>query len=207
MTRKEKIILAALELSSKYGLKAVSLSQIAEKVGIKKPSLYNHFDSKEALVKEMYSFVREQSKNQTTVYQGDFALLFEGKSLEEILTAAMESYLKLVSNKQMLCFFKVIYSERTTDPAAAKIMLEETRQMISYIKNLFYALAVHGKMRSSDIDTAAMSYAMTIHALVDNRMDMMTAGEVLPSDGNDLPEEIKNYIRWFSNQMGVDENE
>ena len=45
MNRKEEIILAALELASVNGLKSVSMSQIADRVGIKAPSLYNHFKS------------------------------------------------------------------------------------------------------------------------------------------------------------------
>ena len=62
MNRKEEIIYATLELASEYGLKSVSLSQIADKVGIKKPSLYNHFKSKEELVTSMYTFLREKAK-------------------------------------------------------------------------------------------------------------------------------------------------
>ena len=58
MTRKEEIIYAKLELASEYGLKAVSLGQIAAKIGIKKPSLYNHFKSKEEIVSAMYAFLR-----------------------------------------------------------------------------------------------------------------------------------------------------
>ena len=62
MTKKEEIILVTLDLASKYGLKSLSMSQIAEGVGIRKPSLYNHFDSKETLIKEMYQYIREKSK-------------------------------------------------------------------------------------------------------------------------------------------------
>ena len=42
MERKEEIILAALELASENGLQSVSMNQIAEKIRIKAPSLYNH---------------------------------------------------------------------------------------------------------------------------------------------------------------------
>ena len=35
MTKKEEIIRAALELASENGLKAVTLSQIADRIGIK----------------------------------------------------------------------------------------------------------------------------------------------------------------------------
>ena len=58
--------MATLDLAAEHGLKSLSMSQIAEAVGIRKPSLYNHFDSKESLIREMYQFLREQSKaNQT----------------------------------------------------------------------------------------------------------------------------------------------
>ena len=50
MKTKERIILATLDLAAEHGLKSHSMSQIAEAVGIKKPSLYNHFDSKETLI-------------------------------------------------------------------------------------------------------------------------------------------------------------
>ena len=36
MSKKEKIIYATLELAAEYGLKSLSMAQIAEKVGIKK---------------------------------------------------------------------------------------------------------------------------------------------------------------------------
>ena len=62
MERKEEIILATLELASENGLKSISMAQIAEKIGIKAPSLYNHFKSKDEIVKAMYCFLREKPK-------------------------------------------------------------------------------------------------------------------------------------------------
>ncbi|MBR3102452.1 MAG: helix-turn-helix transcriptional regulator, partial [Lachnospiraceae bacterium] len=62
MTRKEEIIYATLELAAESGMKGVSMSQIAEKIGIKAPSLYNHFRSKNEIIKAMYSFLRDQAQ-------------------------------------------------------------------------------------------------------------------------------------------------
>ena len=49
------------ELKEK-GLANVSMSMIADKVGIKKPSLYKHFTSKEEMVDAMYGDIRRQAK-------------------------------------------------------------------------------------------------------------------------------------------------
>ena len=40
----------------------MSMSMIADKVGIKKPSLYKHFASKEEIVEAMYEYLRRQAK-------------------------------------------------------------------------------------------------------------------------------------------------
>ena len=66
-TRKKEIIMAALELAANKGLGNVSMNMIADKVGIKKPSLYNHFASKEELVEAMYQFLREEAKKNASV--------------------------------------------------------------------------------------------------------------------------------------------
>ena len=46
---KQKIMAKALELFSANGYDAVSVGEIARAVGIKAPSLYNHFSSKQAI--------------------------------------------------------------------------------------------------------------------------------------------------------------
>ena len=60
--RREEILLATLELAAEKGLGNVSLNMIADRIGIRKPSLYNHFSSKEELVEAMYQFLREKAK-------------------------------------------------------------------------------------------------------------------------------------------------
>lgn len=205
MTRKEEIIYGALALASEYGLKAVSLGQIADKVGIKKPSLYNHFASKDEIVNEMYSVLREQAQRHNTV-SVDFASLFDGRRLEDILTACVSEYIGFLSDKDMLSFFKILYSERSTSPAAAQIMVEETERMIAQTKALFYALVVHGKMKNENVDTAALSFALTIHALVDRQMDTMTANQETLSI-TAIAGDMKEYIKWFSKQMEVVDHE
>ena len=206
MSRKEEIIYATLELASVNGMKGVSMSQIAEKVGIKAPSLYNHFKSKDEIIREMYSFLREQAQKNNGEPSVDYSKVFEEKSLEEILMGSLTSYVGMISDKNMLQFFKVLYSERSTNPTAAKIMVEETERMLSQSRNLFYALAVHGKIKNQDADMASMTYSLTIHSLIDYRMDMITSGDASGfGDGKSpVPAKLIEFIKWFSNAFSVE---
>ena len=49
-TTKQGILDAALELFSVQGYEATSISQLAEAVGIRKASLYSHFENKQAIL-------------------------------------------------------------------------------------------------------------------------------------------------------------
>ena len=57
---KREILDAALELFSVQGFEATSISQIASAVGIRKASLYSHFDSKQAILDALVQEVLEQ---------------------------------------------------------------------------------------------------------------------------------------------------
>ena len=204
MSRKEEILYAALELAAENGIKGVSMSQIADKVGIKAPSLYNHFGSKDEIIREMYSFLRDLAQASVASVPIDFSKLLD-KSVEEILLNSVSAYMGIVSDKYMLQFFKVLYSERATNHVAAQVIVEETERMLQSSKNMFYALVVHGKVKNDNIDTAAMTYALTIHSLIDYRMDMLTAGIIqeFGEDGRPVPKNITDFIGWFSHQIGA----
>ena len=57
---KQEILEASLELFSVQGFEATSISQIAGAVGIRKASLYSHFDSKQAILDAIVKDVLEQ---------------------------------------------------------------------------------------------------------------------------------------------------
>lgn len=56
---KNEIISAALDLFSTQGFEATSISQIADAVGIRKASLYSHFESKQAILEQLKKQVLE----------------------------------------------------------------------------------------------------------------------------------------------------
>lgn len=195
--RKKDIITATLKLAAENGLGNVSMNMIAEQVGIKKPSLYNHFSSKEEITEAMYHYLRDQSKAQNNLANIDYAEFLNGRTAKEVLQIVVENYCKLNSEPKMQIFYKVIYDERCRQPIAAQIMVEETQKMILASKQLFYAMQVHKLLFFHDPDLSAISFTMTIHGLMEYEMDSKLAGledkEVL----------IKNYIEWFCNENKV----
>ncbi len=196
MNRKEEIIQATLSLASEKGLSNISMSQIAEYIGIKKPSLYNHFKSKDEIIEATYQYLRNEAKSSLSIGEIDYARLIEGKSLKEILMLTINNYSNMTTQENMLKFYKIIYAERTFNPLAAKILIEETNRMVNATKNLFYALQVHKKLNVESIDVVATSFAMTVHAFMDYNLDLNTAKE-------EKSDNLIKFIDWFSNQFEV----
>ena len=60
---KQEILHAALELFSVQGFEATSTAQIAGAVGIRKASLYSHFENKQAILNALVQEVLEQYEN------------------------------------------------------------------------------------------------------------------------------------------------
>lgn len=198
--RKEEIVLATLELAAEKGLANVSMSMIADKIGIKKPSLYKHFDSKDEIVEAMYQYLRKQAKEKANIKPIDYSTLFTGKTALEVLQALVHGYMRMTQQEEMLIFYKVIYSERSIQPMAAKIVAEETRKMILATKQLFYAMEVHKVLHFEDADMSAVSFAMTIHGLMDYELDQIYGECKEEMAGEHL---LEDYLKWFCEENRV----
>lgn len=199
--RKEEIVLATLELAAQKGLANVSMSMIADKIGIKKPSLYKHFESKDEIVEAMYQFLRKQAKEKANIKPMDYSMLFAGKTAFDILQSAVLGYMQMNRQEQMLNFYKVIYSERSINPMAAKIVAEETEKMIIATKQLFYAMEVHKKLHFENADMSAVSFAMTIHGLMDYELDQGCGGCKAEETDKNL---IEDYLKWFCKENAAE---
>ena len=196
MNKKEEIILSTLNLASIYGLKSLSMSQIAQSVGIKKPSLYNHFISKEELIKEMYEYIRNKSKQNISNISMENIIT---KSAYDILFESVNNYKKMIMNEEMFKFYSVIYSERTTNNEASLIVIEETNKMINATKALFGFLKDNKKLFIDNIEIASIAFSMTIHSLIDYEIDCKKSN--INFDENN----INKYIEWFCNQYSKEQ--
>lgn len=203
MNRKEEIIIATLELAAEKGLGTVSMAQIADKIGIKKASLYNHFKSKEEIIEQMYVYLRQQAKQQKKHSDLTIDELLTGRTMSEILHAVVYSYKELNSDPQMLIFYKVIMAERCFNPKAAKIMVEETQTMIQATKLLFYALLVKKIAQFDNPDAAAVTFAMAVHDIMDHESDLEQLGQ--GDCGNMMNDFIEEFCTIYSTKAQCSE--
>ena len=61
---KDKIIQKSADLYFKYGIKNVTMDQIASELGISKKTIYQHFSGKEDLVSETVNYIFDQIQTQ-----------------------------------------------------------------------------------------------------------------------------------------------
>ena len=198
--RKEEIILATLKLASEKGLRAVSMSMIADSLSIKKPSLYNHFKSKEEIISEMYLFLRERAKKDINTSL-DFSTL-NNKTAFEILSFCVNNYIALCNDVNMQMFYKVIYSERAFSSEAAKILSTETEKMINATTKLFEFLENKNLLCFKNLNISATSFALCIHSLMDYSLDKSLGNNENPTIDKDM---INEYIKNFCSEHSFKE--
>lgn len=64
VNNKDKIFDVSIDLFSQYGYNGVSVRQIAQTVGIRESSIYNHYKSKEAILDSIFEYYIEQMLSQ-----------------------------------------------------------------------------------------------------------------------------------------------
>ena len=107
----------------------------------------------------------------------------------------------------MFLFYKIIYSERAINPVAAKVLAEETERMIVATKNLFYALQVHGKIKTKDVDMTATSFAMTVHSIMDYQLDCVNGKKADVFNNNEAKESVNSHNSETKEPVTVHNNE
>ncbi|WP_187296214.1 TetR/AcrR family transcriptional regulator [Tepidibacter mesophilus] len=100
MTSK-KIKQSTLELISQRGYSETTLSLIAKRVGIKKPSIYSHFQSKEDI---FFSILEDETKNLNMYIESIFDDI-KKLDLEEMLYQFICKFVKYFDNNIVLAKF------------------------------------------------------------------------------------------------------
>lgn len=193
MSTKEKILYATLELASKRGLGNVSLNDIAKVVGIKKASLYSHFSSRDAIIEDLYVFLRERAKENQQKTIIDMLELFK-EDAESILIRIINNYINLNSEEHIKQFYNLVESEQAFNNNAAQILVDETNLMVNYCISLMKLLNDYGKLKINDTKVAGTIFAYTTHQMIQQNSMRLR----LDVNDTKYKDEIYNFAKGFA---------
>lgn len=113
---KERIVEAAIDLFSKKGFEAVSMQDIAREVGIKKASIYSHFESKEQLMDTILQHFMYEFSRPAKLDYGNAGLL-KANGFEGIMYNGWQEYARRMKDPTMQKIFRIINFEQHRNKA------------------------------------------------------------------------------------------
>ena len=136
---KQVILEAALELFSVQGFEATSIAQIAGAVGIRKASLYSHFENKQAILDALVQEVLEQYEMHSVFAKTDWEKDSGNLPLtpDEAVQMIGEQIRYILHNSTVSRARKMLVIEQFQNPDLAKL---QTKQNYSDVLGYFTGL-------------------------------------------------------------------
>ncbi len=170
---KAKILEKALELFSENGYDAVSVDQIAKAVGIKAPSLYNHFPGKRAI----FDAIVEKTARQYEDYTDEINIhvqalsqdlgLFSEISEEHLVEKMRQIFDFSLHNRAIRQFRRMMTIEQFRSPELSALYSERyVDRMIAYHAGIFRYLAQNGELCAEDPEQLALMYVAPVLTLL-----------------------------------------
>ena len=170
---KTRILEKALELFSAQGYDSVSVDQIARAVGIKAPSLYNHFPGKRAIfdaILESTAARYAADTDRIDIHVQNAAQdiqVFTDVSEGALFDKVRQIFEYSLHNETISRFRRMMTIEQFRSPELASLYSERfTDRMVSYHAGIFRALISAGEIRADDPEDLAMLYVAPILTLI-----------------------------------------
>lgn len=173
MDTKKKILDVALTLFSERGYGNVYVGHIAEGVGIKAPSLYKHYKSKqdifEAILKEMHNrYDKEVSYLSITGSDSELDSDIFGKiSEDELVKMGMGLFHFFLHDEYEYKFRKMLTIEQFTNKELAELFSNQyVNGPLKYQTGLFEMIISQGQLKKEDADMMALQFYAPIYLLL-----------------------------------------
>ncbi|MBH0231175.1 TetR/AcrR family transcriptional regulator [Halobacillus yeomjeoni] len=159
----QKIIDESLILFAQQGYESTSLANIADAVGIKKPSLYNHFDNKEAIFLAVLQDVAQREMK----YLTEQAELSANHTIYERLHHIYQVYLDHMADSTEGLFFKRVtfFPPETFADEIKNVFLRVEEAMTTVIHPVIEAGIEEGVLRPLSLDSLTSAFYTLIDGL------------------------------------------
>ncbi len=170
---KKKILEKALELFSARGYDSVSVGEIAEAVGIKAPSLYNHYPSKKAIFDAIVKDTAEHYDKFTDkidIHVGNSGKdvgVFSGISEEFLIKKVRQIFEYSLHDEASYRFRRMMTIEQFRSSELSRLYTNRyIERLIKYHAGIFTALIKSGEIEAEDPETMALMYVSPIITLL-----------------------------------------
>ena len=165
---KQVILAAALDLFSTQGFEATSMQQIAEAVGIRKPSLYSHFAGKQEILDELTQTVMEQYEKHSLFAQADWDSpdFTSGKqdiTEDDVLQMILKHFHYIVHDPQISKSRKMLTIEQFQNPKLKELQTKQNyTDVMRYFTGLVKFLIRRKKLFGSDAEIMAAQLCLPV---------------------------------------------
>ncbi|MFD1017651.1 TetR/AcrR family transcriptional regulator [Thalassobacillus hwangdonensis] len=161
MERKKHILKAANDAFSMFGYKATTVDQVAKAANVGKGTIYNFFDNKEELFREVISELLHEMK---MAAEGSFK---SDRSFKENVHHALFVLLEYRKSHQLT--MKVVQEAKGIGTPTVQLALQEMEELIiTYIKEKLQLAVDAGDIRPCKLEpTAFMIYKLYIAFIID----------------------------------------
>ena len=170
---KQKILEKSLELFSARGYDSVSVGEIARATGIKAPSLYNHFPSKQAIfdaLVESTAAKYEADTDKIHIHVQNVSQdipLFTEITEDALFEKVRQIFAYSLHNETISRFRRMMTIEQFRSPELAAIYSRRyVERILDYHADIFRALIAAGEIAAEDPDTLAMLYVAPVLTLI-----------------------------------------
>ncbi len=205
MSTKKRILDAALNLFSEKGYGDVYVAQIAEAVGIKAPSLYKHYKSKQdifdAILEEMKSSYDKQAMllNMNGSDASVDAAMFATVSEDELVKMGTGLFLYFLHNDYVRKFRKMLTLEQYHNSEMSSMYSKQyVNDPLTYQGHMFGLLSKQGVLKQENTDIMAMQFYAPIYML-------LTLCDREPEREGEAIQKLEQHIRQFSRIYSVEE--
>jgi len=168
----DKIINAVLSCAFEKSTGATSLSDIADKLGIKKASLYNHFENREAIIDAAVKHCAEVILK-TAFIPPEMDATAQKYSAEVVIKGIVNRWFKMNTKDPLFQIYAFLQSEKYFSTSAAKAYMDSQAKLNDQSIQALKALANAGKIKAltdDQLKTSAELLVSSMTTLLDARI-------------------------------------
>lgn len=163
-----KIIEAALYCAFDKGMGETSLNDISNYLSIKKASLYNHFSSKEEMLKAIYTYCSDFLGKVNFISEEELAKTSNVSQIEKIFKTCSTNYIKKHEVDPLFQIYVFVNSEKYFNKEVLEIYKSQLAKIENQIYLFFKLVNKNSNFDSSALKKEAKYFTYTIRSILDN---------------------------------------